>query len=658
MTAISRLLRYVLGYKLLLFVALCCILIVSGCALTFPWLIKGLIEDALNKKELFRLNIILSVALAVAIIQAVSQYAHSFIMNYIGQSILFVIRNQIFARLTHLSMKFHKDSRCGELISRTINDVNILQNLIVSGAAVLIKSPFILIGGICIIFYIHWKLALLTIIAAPFIAVTIVQIGKRMRQITHQIQEKMADVTNILQETISGISIVKLFCAEEIELKRFSGENEKYFHLYLKGIKLMVLSGPLVWLIGIAGMLMVVWYGGYEVVHGRLTPGALMSFVAYLLTVSRPIQDFSQANILVQQAAAASQRIFELLDTKLTVEELPDAFEMRDIFEGTQEANSRRQEAEFRIQNTEKTEDRRQVGEDLCVCPDKQEAEDRVLNPEPRTLRGKVGADLCVCPDKQEAEDRVPNPETRNLRGKIEFMDVSFIYEDTPVLRGINLQIDPGEVLALVGPSGGGKTTLVSLIPRLYDPASGVIRIDGVDIRDVTLKSLRKQIGIVPQHTFLFSGNIAENIAYGKPDSSIEEIIESAIAANAHNFIIALPSGYDTPIGEHGVRLSGGERQRIAIARALLKKPGILILDEATASLDTESENLIQSALFRIMRQQTTIIIAHRLSTIVHADRIITISGGSIAEIGTHDELLSSDGLYKRLYEIQFESLG
>ncbi|MEK7813478.1 MAG: ABC transporter ATP-binding protein, partial [Candidatus Desantisbacteria bacterium] len=432
-----------------------------------------------------------------------------------------------------------------------INDVNILQNLITSGAVTLIKSPFILIGGICIIFCIHWKLALLVTIVAPLIAVSIVQIGKRMRRVTYQIQEKMADVTNILQETISGISIVKLFCAEEIESKRFFGENEGYFYLYLKGIKLMVLSGPLVWIIGIAGMLLVIWYGGYEVAHERLTPGALMSFVAYLLTISRPIQDFSQANILVQQAAAASQRIFELLDTKLTVEESPNAFEMPDISEGRQETEGR----------------------------------------------------------GQEAENGILKPEAQNLRGKIEFVDVSFVYDDNPVLQRINLTIDPGEVLALVGPSGGGKTTLVNLIPRLYDPASGVIRIDGMDIRDVTLRSLRRQIGIVPQHTFLFSGSIAENIAYGMPDATREEIIESAIDANAHDFITRLPSGYNTPIGEHGVRLSGGERQRIAIARALLKKPQILILDEATASLDTESENLIQSALFRIMRQQTTIII-------------------------------------------------
>ncbi len=574
----SRLLKYVLGYKLRLFAAFCCILIVSGCALTFPWLIKGLIEDALNKKDLFQLNIILIIALGVAIIQAVSQYTHSFIMNYIGQRVLFVIRNQIFEHLTHLSMKFHKDSRCGELISRTINDVNILQNLITSGAVTLIKSPFILIGGICIIFCIHWKLALLVTIVAPLIAGVIVQIGKRIRKVTHQIQEKMADVTNILQETISGVSIVKLFCAEEIESKRFSKENEGYFRLYLKGIKLMVLSGPLVWIIGIVGMLLVIWYGGYEVAHERLSPGALMSFVAYLLTISRPIQDFSQANILIQQAAAASQRIFGLLDTMITVKESPNAFEMP-------------------------TEE----------------------------MQG-----------------------TQTLKGKIEFVDVSFVYDDKPVLQGINLTIDPGEVLALVGPSGGGKTTLVNLIPRLYDPASGVIRIDEMDIRDVTLSSLRRQIGIVPQHTFLFSGSIAENIAYGMLDASMEEIIESALNANAHDFIMRLPTGYDTPIGEHGVRLSGGERQRIAIARALLRKPGILILDEATASLDTESENLIQSALFRIMRQQTTIIIAHRLSTIIRADRIITISQGGIAEIGTHDELLSSDGLYKRLYEIQY----
>jgi subfamily B ATP-binding cassette protein MsbA len=471
-------------------------------------------------------------------------------------------------------MKFYKDNRGGEIISRVINDVNILQNFIVSGVIVLIKDPFILIGGICLIFYIHWKLALLTMVVAPLIAFTIARIGARIRKLTYQIQSRMADVTSILQETILGISIVKLFCGERKQIDKFHNKNREYFKLYVKSIKLMSASTPIVELLGITGVILVIWYGGYEVTQGKLTTGSLIAFVGYLLTVSRPIKEFTRANMLIQQAIAASQRIFELIDTKVMIVEAPTAIELPAV------------------------------------------------------------------------------------KGKIEFVDVSFGYNDKEyVLKDINLKIEPGEILALVGPSGGGKTTLVSLIPRLYDPVMGVIKIDGYDIRNVTISSLRKQIGIVPQYTILFPGTVAENIAYGEKDISLDKIIEAAIAANAHEFIINLPYGYDTYIGENGVKLSGGERQRIAIARALVRKPRILILDEATSSLDTESENAIQAALAKIMHHQTTIVIAHRLSTIIHADRIVTINDGRITEIGTHHELVSCNGLYKRLYEVQFSNV-
>jgi len=389
-----------------------------------------------------------------------------------------------------------------------------------------------------------------------------------MKKITLKIQSKIADVTATLQEVISGIHIVKVFAMEPYEQKKFNDVNKRYFNSFLKGVKITAASTPLVHLFSTGGMIAVVWFGAYQVLMETLSVEDLIAFALYLAAMSAPIKRLTHVNLVVQQAIAASQRIFEVIDTQIKTAEQPQAKELPPV------------------------------------------------------------------------------------AGKVEFENVSFSYDDELVLDGINLEVNPGEVLAIVGPSGNGKTTIINLIPRLYDANSGRVLVDGYDVKSVKIQSLRQQIGVVPQEIILFSGSVKENIAYGKIDASFDEVVEAAKAANAHEFIINLPDGYDTQIGEHGVKLSGGQRQRIAIARAIIRKPKILILDEATSALDSESEMLIQASLSEIMKHQTTIVIAHRLSTVINANKIAVLDKGKIVELGTHHELLKQGGLYSKLYDV------
>ncbi|MDI6793585.1 MAG: ABC transporter ATP-binding protein [bacterium] len=569
MNAYLRLLNYVKPYRWMLLVAFICMGVGSACTLALPWMIRNLIQKALDANDLTSLNLVILISAIIVVILAVASYGEQFLMNYVAQRIIFTLRNQIFTRLTTLSLKYHISQRTGEMMSRVINDVNILQGFIDSTVVRLIQEPLVLLGGIGFLFYLHWKLALLSLVLGPLIAISITKFGQKMRKVSMRIQEKMADLTALLNEVIRGIQVVKLFGREGYENNRFEQENQRYFKLYLKGTKLQAASTPSIELLGSMGIIIVLWYGGREVIAGHLTTGDLITFALYLLTISMPLRRLSRANMAIQQAAVAGTRIFQIIDLQETLPEVPDAAKI-----------------------------------------------------EP-------------------------------LSGKIEFLNTSFGYNGQNVLHQINLEIKPGEVIALVGPSGGGKTSLTELITRMFDPTSGCVMIDGYDLKKLNLESLRRQIAVVPQQTILFSGTVAENIGYGRADASFDDIVEAAKAANAHNFIIKLEDGYNTPIGEDGVKLSGGERQRLAIARAIIRQPAILILDEATSNLDTESEALVQDALSRIMRHQTTIVVAHRLSTVVRADRIAVINKGQIVEIGRHKELLARGELYKILYEGQ-----
>ncbi len=566
-----RLLSYLKRYKFHLLASIICMIIASAATLFIPWCVKNFIRDALLNHDLARLNLILTFSLVVITLLALAEYGYRMLMNYVGQKVILQLRNELFDHLMGLSLRFYKDYPRGALISKLTNDVALLQNFILSGVLKLLKEPLTIIGAIILLFHLHWRLTLLTFVVAPIIVTVIINFGKRMKKVTATAQQKLAETTAILEESICGIKVINLFTMEERKRREFSDSNKGYFDYYLKSLGLSSASGPVIEMLSTLGIIIVLWYGGYEVVSGRIAPEELIAFVLYLGTVSGPIKQLASINLFIQQAEVASNRLFTLLDTKDKILEDPSA---------------------------------------------------RPLPP---------------------------------IKGEIEFRDLSFAYDKKAVIKGVNLKIKQGEVLAIVGPSGAGKTTIINLLCRFYDLTDGVIEIDGYDIRKVILKSLRDQLGVVSQEIILFRGTVVENIRCGRPEASMEEVKSSAEIANAAEFILALEEGYQTEIGEGGARLSGGQKQRLAIARAILRNPAILIMDEATSSLDTESETLIQQALSKIMHNQTTIIIAHRLSTVISADRIVVMDNGEIVEICTHSELLSKGGLYTKLYDRQFD---
>jgi subfamily B ATP-binding cassette protein MsbA len=503
--------------------------------------------------------------------RGVFTYFQNYMASSIGQKVVMRLRNEVFEHLQNLSFGFYEQKRTGQLMSKVLNDVGMVQSLFSNTLADLIVKPITVVVFIGIALFLNWKLTLLFVLIMPLIALLVSKVARMMRRIGHDIQQNAADMTAILQETLAAIRVVKSFAMEDYEIGRFRSQTRRNYSISMKGVRLQGMLNPLVELMALMGLGVFVWYGGSAVYRMEMSPSALLTFVFIIGYVSNPIKDLSRLSNQIQHGLAAAENVFKLLD------------EQSDVL---------------------------------------------------------------------ERENPVRLPE---LRGAIDFENVSFCYkEGEPVLKAINLRIQPGEVIALVGPSGAGKTTLVNLVPRFYDPTGGAISVDGINLREVELKTYRLQMGIVPQETVLFTGTIQENIAYGRIDASSAEIEAAAKAANAHNFISELPDGYRTLVGERGVTLSGGQRQRVAIARAILRDPKILILDEATSALDTASEGLVQEALYRLMKNRTTFVIAHRLSTVRNADRILVLQEGRIVESGTHEELLRLGGLYQSLYQKQF----
>lgn len=565
----QRFLRYILNLWPSLLLGLFCLLLVVGASLGIPWIIGDLIDGVLipgQEEGLFYLNLLTLGTVFLFLLKGIFGYGQVYLMSLVAQKLVLHLRNQLYAHLQQLSLSFYGRRQVGELISRFTNDLEVIQGSISMGFASLIKEPITIMGILILIFYIHWQLALITICIIPFIALIINFFGQKMRKISSTIQARLADVTSILQENISAIRIIKAFGREKEELKKFKQSSYKTFTINMKGVQVTATVTPVVELLAACGAALFLWYGGREVIAGRLTTGSLITFLGYIAMILTPLRLFSQNYNLFQKALGAAERIFSVFDTKEVIPERPDA------------------------------------------------------------------------------------PPMPSIQGTIEIRGVTLSYEREEVLKDISLQVDPGEVIALVGPSGSGKTSLASLIPRFYDPQQGQVLIDGQDVREVNLQSLRRQIGIVTQETILFRGSIAYNIAYGNPDARMDAIQEAAKQANAHDFICNFPEGYQTLVGERGLTLSGGERQRIAIARAILGGPRILILDEATSALDTASESLVQEALHRVMKGRTTVIIAHRLSTIKNAHRIAVIDGGKIVELGTHRQLLREKGLYQKFH--------
>jgi subfamily B ATP-binding cassette protein MsbA len=505
----------------------------------------------------------------------ISGYLQAYFMAYVEQGLVKDIRNEVYRHLHTLSLGYFTSERTGNLISRITNDVNIINTGISATFLNLVREPLLIAVFLMIAISINWRLTLISLLVLPFALYFISKLGLRLHKESRISQERMADITSVLQETISGVKVVKAFGMEEFENKKFQTQTWRYFKSLLKITRIRNLASPITEFLSVVAGVVIIWYGGMQVLElGRMRASEFLTFLIAVFQIMPPVKELTSVNNRIQESTSAAKRVFEILDIEPDIKEAPNAIELKEF------------------------------------------------------------------------------------KDEIVFENVWFSYNGTKngdfILKGINLKVKKGEILAIVGPSGAGKSTLVDLIPRFYDPTKGRILIDGIDLRMIKIKSLREKIGIVTQETILFNDTIRNNIAYGLEDCPIDKIIEVAKAANAHDFIMQLPNGYDTVIGERGMKLSGGQRQRISIARALLKNPPILILDEATSNLDAESEILVQEAIERLMQNRTVFVIAHRLSTIRNADRIIVIDNGRIVQEGKHEELIHQDGLYKKLYEMQF----
>jgi ATP-binding cassette, subfamily B, bacterial MsbA len=502
--------------------------------------------------------------------KALFTFGQAYFLANAVQRLSMRLRNMLYEHLQGLSIAFFDRQRIGQLMATITNDVPALQSGLAQSFADGFSAPFVVVGGTAYLFYQNWRLAFVALVILPLMAFSIMRAGRRMRGFSAQTQRSLGDLSALLEETIAGVRIVQSFVRETYEQRRFRERSWETFRAEMRAVRLRAVVAPLLEVLGAASLVLVLWFGAREMIGNPLGLGSLSGFVLVVQIVARDARDLGRIHLFLQQARAASDRIFALLDTR---------------------------------------------------------------------------AEIC---DRPSARD-LPR-----LDGEVRFEGVTFRYgEGPPVLEAVSFALRPGEVGALVGPSGAGKSTIANLIPRFYDVTAGTVRVDGRDTREVTLASLRRQVAIVPQETLLFGGTVRENIAYGRIDATAEEIEDAARAANAHEFIDRLPSAYDTVVGERGVKLSGGQRQRIAIARAILKDARILILDEATSSLDAQSEVLVQEALERLMVGRTTLVIAHRLSTIRNADQILVIDGGRIVEAGRHEELLNRGGLFAHLYQTQ-----
>jgi len=532
---------------------------------------NGFVFSGDKVNALFKICILV---LTTFVLKNIFGYLQAYFLSYVEQGSTKDLRDRAYEHLHQLPMSYFKQERVGNLISRITNDVNVVQASISATFLNMIREPLTIIVFIGIALSISWQLTLLAFIVLPFSTLIISWIGLKLRKQSSAIQAKMADITSILQETISGVKIVKAFGMEDYENKKFSKETNSFFRLMLKIVRIRNASSPITEILSVVVGAVIIYYGGVLVLqHKTLNASEFITFLLAIFQTMPPIKELSQVNNRIQESSAAADRIFEIIETKPAIIDMPDSVRIN-------------------------------------------------------------------CFDNE-----------------IKFEHLYFHYDDGDdlVLNDINFTVKKGEILALVGPSGGGKSTLVDLIPRFYDPTEGRILIDGHDIKNIKTQDLRALMGIVTQETILFNESIKSNIAYGLGNYPMERIIEAAKAANAHNFIMELPDGYDTFIGERGLKLSGGQRQRISIARAILKNPEIMIFDEATSALDNESELLVQEAIERLMVNRTTFVIAHRLSTIRNASRILVLDRGNIIQTGTHDELIQeTSGLYRKFYEMQF----
>ncbi|HET7772053.1 MAG TPA: ABC transporter ATP-binding protein [Chloroflexota bacterium] len=571
LVTLKRLGRVLADYKGRLILAVTCVLVTSGMHMVMPWAFKHVIDHTIPSRNTTELLWIGALLIFMQAARHLLSLYERYLVALISQQMVYRLAKDLFEHMQRLSLRFFERWGTGEIISRTTNDIGVLQQAVSGGTIRAAISTVNMLGFGVIMALLNWQLALLAYATVPLLYYASTISGDKLRVRYRAVQERVAEVNNVLQENITGVRVAKAFAREGEQRRRFATENRGTLDANMSTAGVQAVASPAIQMISALGTAAILGFGSWQIVHGTLTVGALVAFVSYLVQFYQPVEELIRVNNTAQQALSAAERIFEFVD------EQPDVIE------------------------------------------------------QPRAL------------DLQE------------VAGAVAFENVTFAYDPgKPVLHGVSMTADPGQVIALVGHTGSGKTTCVNLIPRFYDPDSGRVTLDGHDLRDLTLRSIRRQTAIVIQETFLFGATAAENIRYGKLDATRDEIVAAAKQAHADEFLALLPDGYDSFVGEGGVLLSRGQRQRIALARAILKDPRILILDEATSDVDTETEVLIQRALENVMRGRTTFVIAHRLSTIRNAHQIIVLDHGVIMERGTHSELLSHGGHYAELYQAQF----
>ncbi len=570
----KRLMRYVRPYRARFLGGFACSGMVAILTGVYAWLARPVLDGIFIEKNEQLLLVLPLAILAVAAVKALFSYGVGYLMAYVGNRVVADIRQELFQQLMRMPIGFHDSNTSGRLVSRIVNDVGLMANAASSVIKDMFQNALTFLAMVGVILYQDWKLAGISLVVIPLAGLTMVRVGKRLKKLAASGQAQMGDMSSTLQETFAGIRVVKAFGREDAEAERFQMRNQAFLATTLKTNQVWSIGHSHMEVIGVISIAVIIWYGGYLVINGTMTPGAFFSFMAAMLLAYTPVRKLSGANNLIQQALAAAERVFDVLDMKT---------------------------------------------------------------------------------EQAQTQGMVP---LAGIHRAIEFQGVSLRYESQkiPALTKVDLAIRPGEVVALVGSSGSGKTTLVSLLPRFYEPTTGRILIDGVPLDSYELQSLRAHIGIVSQEIVLFDDTIRNNIAFGRTGASQAEVEQAAKLAYAHDFILRIPDGYDALIGERGLKLSGGERQRLAIARALLRDPPLLILDEATSALDTASERIVQLALANLMKNRTTLVIAHRLSTIQNADRIVVLDRGTVVEIGSHEDLLRQGGSYHRLHALQFQS--
>ncbi len=587
MAVIKRLAGYLGPYWKTLIVT--CVLLVLNIALSLlpPLFQRQIIDQVIGRQALSSLLALVGGLIAVYGLTALTEFGDQYLRHTLGERFICDLRVRLYSHLQRLSLSYFGRTSTGELMSRVTNDVNALEQFVTHGVVLTAIDGLRLLGSAAVLLVLDWRLALVTFLPIPIVAYGLRRYNRRARPIYRQVRRRLADINAKLQDNLAGIRVVQAFGQEGSELGRFSNVSENYFQERVGVIRAWSTFFPALGFVSTAGGSLLLGAGAYMVVKGQVSLGTLVAFLSYSTFLYDPLRRLTEIDNILQEAIAAGERIFEMIDEVPEIKDAPDAVALERV-----QGDVVFEDVHFRYESD----------------------------------GWPAGVDAAVAAARSEE-----------------------------VLHDIEFHMQPGEVVALVGPSGAGKTSIASLLCRFYDPTHGRILVDGYDLRTLQLTSLRRHVAVVLQDTFLFNASVRENLLYGKPDASEAELVAAARAAYAHDFISQMPRGYDTEIGERGVKLSGGQRQRLALARAILADPRILILDEATSSVDAEAEYLIQQALERVMIGRTSLVIAHRLSTVRNADKIIAVDEGRIREIGNHEELLNRGGLYSQLYQRQLE---